>query len=375
MTVLLFILLAAYLLLGKKNVIPLESRGMLALAALLMLQSACAVLFLIGTARRGFAIATGHLAGKSAIGAGSAAECRALLQANGFRTITTSSPGGVARFEKNGKISTWSEMIAHGGLLLALTGGFLNYGFGLTGSIVLGKSIAWTKGAGNFRIGERGIFVRDRYLDTEFMIRDLVPAGETVPSSVNLAWRDPAGRSGSVNTLKRGETFRAGELHLLYAGDLFLVFPTVMDGNFDFLAAASELRPTSGGRYEGRLDLAGKDAKGVMQYDPSRKLFRAIITGKDQTVLFDRQFRFNEWGAQGDFRAIVASMGHFSRFEIVRHSYRPLVLLGAMIAVAGLMVRMMFQRRVVIISESGEGILLQGDRKMIRIIARQEGRS
>ena len=99
---------------------------------------------------------------------------------------------------------------------------------------------------------------------------------------------------------------------------------------------------------------AGDD--GDVLYDPVHDVFKITLTHKGKAVVStDYTFQAYREKEEGNFVVSVQGMGHWTEIHIVRRRHMPLMLIGAVVAALGVLLRIFFRPQRVWLEEGEQG--------------------
>lgn len=347
-TVFLFLAMAAYLIRGKYFDGTLFPKVLIAFASIIVIQGMLALAARIVRVRRGSSCPPAGMAKRGKSFDGSLSEALEILNKKGFSRDGENRQEMAVYLEKGMRKGLLFEIVAYGALLVTLVLGLLNYGFSIRGFFTVSTGGEWANLQKNVQMLQKGFVADTSALDYEIKGTGLTSATTKAPSSITLLARDRNGKETASPRLKIGDTYDLGRVRMLYRGDGYLVFPLVMKGQHDFLPHPLYLYHKEGaknGVYRAKLEMSEPGTRGEMEFVPSARLFTVKVE-KDGRAVYDGNFALESEGRpsegrEGDFRVSVMSLGHFGKFEIMRHTYRNQIFAGLVTLLAALLARVL----------------------------------
>jgi hypothetical protein len=321
-TLVMFVLMAAYLVSGKYFGCGLDPRIMLTLAGLLILQSAvvCAGRWRYLKQFESLQLPDGTRGQRGEFPGESATATKILTDA-GFTPLNGGN-GAPVCYGKRVRLAVALEMIACGGLLFTLICGVINFGMGIRGFLMVGPGTAWVEMSGNLQKVQQGFLVDKSVLAMKMKISELKNATERDRAQIRF---EAVSGGNSVNyLLKRGDSTDIGKLKLRFLGDTYMVFSYVTRNGLDLQAEPIYLHPDGQRGYVSPLKLHQPGTSGELIYVPETDTFR-ILLNNGGVLGLDQQLKQGEVAKQGGYEVQITGVGHFGRIDVWRHNYRNLI--------------------------------------------------
>lgn len=102
----------------------------------------------------------------------------------------------------------------------------------------------------------------------------------------------------------------------------------------------------------------GYNLAGGVYYQPEKSSLLVVISRNEKKVVTEMAFQVDQEVKQGDFIVSCAKMGQWSEIHVVHRRHKLLLALGAVIAVCGLLLRIIIRPRRVWLEEAAEGCRL-----------------
>ena len=104
----------------------------------------------------------------------------------------------------------------------------------------------------------------------------------------------------------------------------------------------------------------GNDLVGGVYFQPEQSLLMVVITRNGKRAVTDLQFQVDQQVVQGEYVLSCAKMGQWSEIHVVRSRHKVLLWFGGLLALIGLMTRVMFRPQRIWLEEIPQGCLAWG---------------
>lgn len=102
---------------------------------------------------------------------------------------------------------------------------------------------------------------------------------------------------------------------------------------------------------------------GGVYYQPERNMLMVVISRGDEKVVTDLAFQVDQQVVQGDYILSCAKMGQWSEIHVIHRRHKGLLIVGGIIAVIGLLLRIIIRPQRVWLEEAAEGCTIRSSGK------------
>jgi len=99
----------------------------------------------------------------------------------------------------------------------------------------------------------------------------------------------------------------------------------------------------------------GDGLVGGVYYQPEKSRLMVVITRGQKRIVTNMTFQVDQQVAQGDYILSCAKMGQWSEIEVVHRRHKNMMILGGVLAVMGLLLRIVIRPQRVWLEEAAEG--------------------
>jgi hypothetical protein len=99
----------------------------------------------------------------------------------------------------------------------------------------------------------------------------------------------------------------------------------------------------------------GSDLVGGVYYQPENSLLMLVITRNGKRIVTDLQFQVDQQVVHGDYVISCAKMGQWSEIHVVRRRHTGALWFGGLLALAGLLLRIVVRPERIWLEQSGAG--------------------
>ena len=130
--------------------------------------------------------------------------------------------------------------------------------------------------------------------------------------------------------------------------------------NAKYIEYSDSLKLFPGAKYEGKYTHFGR-FKGerlywFVRYDPLRKAFNLLgRTKQEKKAEGEIVFRRDDKVTMGDYTASIGGFSEWAEVHVIRHRHTVLIFLGALVALAGVLLRLLFAPQRVWVEDAPEG--------------------
>ena len=253
--------------------------------------------------------------------------------------------------------------LLYGGVLLAILVGTIDYARQYSTVVLLGVGIPTQLGTSEGLLIGKGFFSYRDVLPQLQVKRQILPNSEWPYGATEIALLSKKNVELASKIITwGGEPLKYGgfEYHMgrfLYDAVLQIGTSSGYIEFDDFI----KLQPIWGGEsglYTHSALFKGVRGQWKALYDPKRKALRLGLT-KDGAILADGEVIFQKDTRKviGNFVADITTLGSWSEIHVVRKRHMPLVIFGAVIALIGALLRLIFHPQRVWLEEAPEGCL------------------
>jgi hypothetical protein len=293
-----------------------------------------------------------------------AAELRASLGAAGYRF----APGG--RYAEKRDLGYWGALAAYAGLLLLSATGIRDNLYQFSGTTIHGMGIPVSLSNPELYYPViRGPLSSIAHLPLLGINKQLFPSQQYPKGATEIVLLSkeqvPFFQQMIVSM---GEPARFRDFDIFLAKLLVDTSLTIKlkEGARPLFEDAVKLSPLL--KKEGNFDFYGAFAspeagEGELYYDSAANVFRVILSRGGKKVL-DADYAFQQYREKsvGDYLVRFSGMGRWSELHVVHRRNMALILFGAALAAAGLLVRIAFRPRRVWLEETPQGCRVWGSR-------------
>jgi hypothetical protein len=99
----------------------------------------------------------------------------------------------------------------------------------------------------------------------------------------------------------------------------------------------------------------GTNLGGGVYYQPEKSTMMVVMSNNEKKVVADMMFQVDQQVTKGDYTLSCAKMGQWSEIHVVRRRHKGLLVLGGIIAVVGLLMRIIIKPQRVWLEETANG--------------------
>ncbi len=98
---------------------------------------------------------------------------------------------------------------------------------------------------------------------------------------------------------------------------------------------------------------------GGVYYQPEKSMLMVVITKGEEKVVTDLAFQVDQQVVQGDYILSCSKMGQWSEIQVIHRRPKGLLMVGGIIAIIGLLLRVVIRPQRVWLEETPEGCMVR----------------